>query len=107
MPPGDLGCDVRSLYIRLEARAPARNCFRAYQVSAGLDLIGIWLVEMTYGRIGGTGRTQGTVLRQFLRCLGTGQRAIAPKRIGTFYFIQALERDALWREVEVGFAEAS
>jgi hypothetical protein len=35
---------------RLEARDPARDCFRAYRLDAGPDLFGAWLVEATYGR---------------------------------------------------------
>jgi predicted DNA-binding WGR domain protein len=49
---------MTSLCIRLEARSPAHRCFRAYEVAAGVDLFGAWLVEMTYGRIGTSGRTK-------------------------------------------------
>jgi hypothetical protein len=54
---------MRSLHIRLEARSSARRCFRAYEVAAGVDLFGAWLVEMSYGRIGTPGRTKA---RSFL-----------------------------------------
>jgi hypothetical protein len=40
----------------LEARDPARDCWRAYRIEAGLDLLGDWLVDVTYGRIGSRGR---------------------------------------------------
>ena len=38
--------------ITLEARNPARRCFRRYRVEAGTDLFGVWVVEISYGRIG-------------------------------------------------------
>lgn len=64
--------------------------FRAYRVEAGIDLFGVWLVDVTYGRIG----TRGTspryvidneagarkVLRHDLRC-----QTIAKQRIGVGY----------------------
>src|SRR4051794_14298297 len=40
----------------LEARDPARGRFRAYRIEAGTDLLGDWLVDVTYGRIGTRGR---------------------------------------------------
>ncbi len=49
---------MTSLCIRLEARSPARRCFRVYEITAGVDLFGVWLVEMTFGRIGTRGRTK-------------------------------------------------
>jgi hypothetical protein len=32
---------------RLEARDPARDCFRSYRIVAGPDLFGAWLVDAT------------------------------------------------------------
>lgn len=40
----------------LEACDPAQGVFRSYRLSAGIDLLGDWLVEVTYGRIGSAGR---------------------------------------------------
>jgi len=40
----------------LEARDPALGRFRSYRLEAGPDLLGTWLVEVTYGRIGTSGR---------------------------------------------------
>jgi predicted DNA-binding WGR domain protein len=40
----------------LEARDPALGRFRAYRLEAGTDLLGDWLVDITYGRIGTRGR---------------------------------------------------
>ena len=42
----------------LEACDPDRNHFRAYRIEAGTDLLGDWLVEVTYGRIGSPGRNR-------------------------------------------------
>ena len=47
----------------LEARNPARHCCRQYRVEAGTDLFGVWVVEITYGRIGTAGRCRGYVVR--------------------------------------------
>ena len=43
---------MTSLHILLEARSAARRCWRAYEIDVGADLFGVWLVEMSYGRIG-------------------------------------------------------
>ena len=40
----------------LEARDPQLGRFRAYHLEAGTDLLGDWLVDITYGRIGTPGR---------------------------------------------------
>nr|WP_245549527.1 MULTISPECIES: WGR domain-containing protein [Methylomicrobium] len=42
----------------LEARDHTRNIHRAYSLSYGQDIFGNWVVETTYGRIGGKGRTE-------------------------------------------------
>jgi predicted DNA-binding WGR domain protein len=49
---------VTSLSIKLEARSAVHRCFRAYQIDVDTDLFGVWLVEMSYGRIGGLGRSK-------------------------------------------------
>ena len=49
--------------ITLEARNPARRCLRQYRVEAGTDLFGVWVVEITYGRIGTAGRSRSYVVR--------------------------------------------
>lgn len=92
---------MRSLYISLEARAPERDCFRAYRIAAGKDLFGAWLVEMTYGRIGTSGRTKArsfnnldAAAAEVRSCLR--RRATAPQRIGTAYVLMAIERAAEW-----------
>ena len=49
--------------IILEARNPARRCWRQYRVEAGTDLFGVWVVEIRYGRIGTAGRSRSYVVR--------------------------------------------
>jgi hypothetical protein len=81
--------------ISLEARDPSRNLRRSYQISAGQDLLGDWVVETRYGRIGGKGRSLKAVapgeeaamnrVRAILK-----RRANAPKRIGVPYLVRDL-----------------
>jgi hypothetical protein len=71
--------------IRLESLDPARWRFRAYRMDAGPDLLGAWLVDVTYGRIGARGRT----IRHCLQ-----RRATAPKRIGVGYGVYKLDDPA-------------
>lgn len=87
------------LHIRLEARSPARRCFRAYEIATSVNLFGAWLVEMSYGRIGASGRTKTRSFPlaeqarvQVVACLR--KRASAPRRIGVSYRV----RSADWRE---------
>jgi predicted DNA-binding WGR domain protein len=81
---------LASLCIALEARSPARRCFRAYEIAAGVDLFGAWRVDMSYGRIGTRGRTKtrsfptaAAAQAQVVACLK--RRASAPRRIGVGY----------------------
>ena len=79
----------------LEARDPALGRFRSYRLGAGTDLIGSWLVEVTYGRIGAPGRSVRYVVdgeeearllvRKTLR-----RRATAKKRLGVGYRFREL-----------------
>jgi predicted DNA-binding WGR domain protein len=78
------------LSIWLQAYAPGKRRFRAYEVTLCPDLFGVWTVERTYGRIGKARRAK---IRSFaswedaradLRaCLN--RRATAPRRIGVAY----------------------
>lgn len=76
--------------IQLEARDPARNRFRAYQIDVSRDLFGAWLVEVRFGRIGARGRTLSVTLddeqaaRRMVR-ERLQRRARAPGRIGVAY----------------------
>ena len=76
--------------LHLEAREPARNCFRHWQLDARIDLFGRYLVQITYGRIGSQGRT---ITRSFTEA-GDASRYIrnaiarrrsSPRRIGVPY----------------------
>ena len=78
---------MTALRLRLEARAPALRCHRAYEITVGRDLFGIWVAEMTYGRIGAVGRTK---TRSFTRIEDAAaavtcslrRRATLPHRLG-------------------------
>jgi predicted DNA-binding WGR domain protein len=94
---------VTSLCISLEARSAVHRCFRAYQIAVGQDLFGVWLVEMSYGRIGTTGRakvrsfaTTEEALAQVDACLR--KRATAPHRIGVPYRVRRVIRCPEWRQ---------
>ena len=50
--------------ITLEARNPARRCSQHYRVEAGTDLLGSWVVEISYGRIGTAGWSRCFVVRE-------------------------------------------
>ena len=88
---------MTSLRITLEARSSARRCFRAYEIAAGTDLFGTWLVEMSYGRIGTMGRakvrsfaTTDDALAQVNACLR--KRATAPRRVGVAYHVRSVTK---------------
>jgi hypothetical protein len=74
----------------LEARNPALGRFRSYRLEARRDLFGAWLVEITYGRIGTSGRRLRYVVsgeedaRQLVRKT-LRRRATAKRRIGVSY----------------------
>jgi predicted DNA-binding WGR domain protein len=90
----------------LEARDPVQGRFRSYQVEAGTDLFGAWLVEVTYGRIGTRGRriqyaardeaAARKCVRRVLR-----RRATAPKRIGVSYRFRELIDPGHWFPIAV------
>jgi hypothetical protein len=58
---------VLDFRITLEARNPARHCLRQYRVEAGADLFGVWVVEISYGRIGTAGRSRSYVVHHGTR----------------------------------------
>ena len=89
------------LHILLEARSPARRCWRAYEIDVGSDLFGVWLVEMSYGRIGTMGRskvrsfaTAADAQAEVHACLR--KRATAPRRIGVAYRLRRASRSGDW-----------
>ena len=96
---------MTSLHILLEARSPARRCWRAYEVDVGTDLFGVWLVEMSYGRIGTMGRTKvrsfataAAAQAEVHACLR--KRATAPRRIGVAYCLRRASRSEDWSRSE-------
>ena len=92
---------MESFRVRLEACDPSRGRFRAYRIDAGTDLLGDWLVDVTYGCIGSRGRTvryvagNETEARKIVRhCLQ--RRATAPRRIGVAYRLRELDDPGRW-----------
>ena len=89
----DFGCHAimnLAFSTLLHACDPARNHWRAYRVEAGQDLLGDWLVEVTFGRIGPGGRTVRYVAINEADARGLARaclrrRASAPRRIGVAY----------------------
>lgn len=85
----------------LEACDPTLGRFRSYRIEAGIDLLGDWLVAVTYGRIGSPGRTVRHVAadeaeaRHIVRqCLQ--RRSTARKRIGVGYRLRELSDPGRW-----------
>ena len=86
---------VQEWWIRLEAKSATRRCFRAHEIALGKDLFGVWMVEMSYGRIGTAGRNKtrsfpniDEARAQVRSCLK--KRATAPRRIGVAYQVRGL-----------------
>lgn len=85
----------------LVACDPAQGRFRAYRIEAGIDMLGDWLVDVTYGRMGTRGRVVRYVaanemearklVRQCLR-----RRASAQRRIGVGYQFRELSDPRQW-----------
>ncbi len=90
----------------LEARDPSLGRFRAYLLEAGTDLLGDWLVDVTYGRIGTPGRRvrhavaseaeARKLVRESLR-----RRASAKRRIGVAYQFRQLNDPHQWFPVRL------
>ncbi len=85
----------------LEARDPALGRFRSYRLDAGPDLLGTWLVEVTYGRIGAAGRRLRYVAADEAEAKklvhrNLRRRATAPKRIGVSYRFRELVDPWQW-----------
>jgi hypothetical protein len=91
---------------RLEARDPAKGHFRSYRLEAGTDLLGNWLVDITFGRIGARGHrirhvVAGPVEAQKLVRHTLRRRSTAKKRIGTGYRFLELHDPNCWVSLEV------
>ena len=92
---------VLDFRITFQARNPAHRCLRQYRVEAGTDLFGVWVVEISYGRIGTAGRCRSYVLRDEGEARHLAQsilkrRAIAPRRIGVAYRIRRQAHGCCW-----------
>ncbi len=105
---------MMSLCLRLEARAPAQRCHRAYEIVGGEDLFGVWLVEMRYGRIGNLAQSKTRSFEHIDEAIASVEaclrmRATAPRRIGVAYRLRRAVYGRDWRGLDVGlqgFAEA-
>ncbi|ACB97300.1 WGR domain-containing protein [Beijerinckia indica] len=81
---------MEELAILLEARAPDLNRHRFWRVRIDRDLFGCWNARVTFGRIGGAGRTlrydfeDQDEARAFVR-KGLKRRQGAPRRCGVAY----------------------
>ena len=76
--------------IELEARKPAANRLRRWQLDLGKDLLGAWVAEVRFERIGSRGRLLRRVFASEDEALaymrrGLRRRATAPTRIGVPY----------------------
>jgi hypothetical protein len=90
----------------LEARDPTLGRFRSYRLEAGPDLLGAWLVQITYGRIGTCGRSirytapDETQARKLVH-RSLRRRATAKKRIGVSYRFRELVDPWNWLPMTV------
>ena len=89
--------------ITLEARNPARDCWRSYSVAAFRDLLSDWIVEVRFGRIGAGG--QGRLLRHVFNDEDLARRKVrdcikrrqsAPKRIEAAYVVKTIDDPGGW-----------
>ena len=85
----------------LEAKNTATNCFRSYRLESGTDLFGIWVVEVTFVRIGARGRTLSYSVSdeaEARRLVRTNfrKRSSAPKRIGVAYEVTEMRDPKGW-----------
>jgi predicted DNA-binding WGR domain protein len=92
---------------RLEARDPTKGHFRSYRLEAGTDLLGNWLVDITYGRIGTRGRRVRHVASNAAEAKklvkhALRRRSTAKKRIGTGYRFLELHDPNAWFSLELG-----
>lgn len=81
--------------ILLEACNPEKRHWRSYYIASGEDLLGHWVVEVTYGRIGAKGHKKTKIFpdeeaarQEVLKCLK--RRTGAPKRLGVAYKVKTV-----------------
>jgi hypothetical protein len=81
---------IAEVTIELEARNLAANCLRSWRLDISRDLLGDWIADVRFGRIGSHGRVLRRVFASepeafaFMR-KGLRRRATAPTRIGVAY----------------------
>ena len=99
--------------IELEARNPFANRLRRWSVEIGQDLLGMWIVDVEFGRIGSNGRHLRHVFPNqpaAQACVGRAlrRRATAPARIGAAYRCvrSSIEARALLSKVGIDVATA-
>ena len=85
--------------IELEARNPLVNRLRRWSIEIGQDLLGMWIVDVEFGRIGSKGRHLRHVYPDqpaAVACLGRAlrRRATAQERIGVAYRCVSSSLDA-------------
>lgn len=85
----------------LEARDPTLGRYRSYRLEAGTDLFGVWLVEITFGRIDSPGRCLRYAAgdeAEARKLVGKTlrRRATAKKRIGVSYRLRELTDPWQW-----------
>ena len=95
-----------SFCVALEARSPSQRCLRAYEIEVTEDLFGVWLLRISYGRIGTPGRTKVRSFQtdieaaaQVRTCLR--KRASAPRRIGVAYQVLRVARGKAWYQPDL------
>jgi hypothetical protein len=81
---------LRVSSVELEARNPGANRLRHWRLDLGRDLLGAWVAEVRFGRIGLRGRLLRRVFASEAEALaymrrGLRRRATAPARIGVPY----------------------
>jgi len=82
---------VLDFCITLEARNPARHCLRQYRVEAGTYLFGVWVVEISYGRIDTAGRCRSYIVRD-------EKEALAGPQAGRGREAGQAGRTAVWQD---------
>jgi predicted DNA-binding WGR domain protein len=91
--------------LTLHAINPEQNCRRRYRLEVERDLLGDWLVRLTFGRIGSAGRSMVALAedeQHAQRVVGAilRRRATAPRRIGVRYRPVAHFAGEGWEELE-------
>ncbi len=76
--------------IELEARNPTADRLRRWSIDLSQDLLGMWVVDVEFGRIGSAGRRLRHVFvdqhaAQAFLARGLRRRSTAPARIGVAY----------------------